>query len=92
MIRIPPPWAVVTSPDGRHAIVPVGRNGVVIPSCHIARADAELIAAAPEMLELLEQLVEDWPHAPDPKRGETILTYRDELDKAKALIARVKGE
>lgn len=51
-----------------------------------------LAAAAPELLEMLDQLVRDWPHAPDPPPGTPVLTYRKELDKARALLARVKGE
>ena len=88
------PWAVRDIPTGQRYIGPSQDGGapsvalvlsrVNVPDERLA-ADARLIAAAPELLEALRNLVEEQ----DANEGHaTAATY----DKARAAIAKATGE
>jgi len=53
------------------------------------RANAHLIAAAPEMLETLEYILQNW----SPKReNQSLKEWQDEIGDIALLIAKAKGE
>jgi hypothetical protein len=68
--------------------------------CHGDDNDARLIAAAPELLEALERLTNLGEHLAeehmlaedDPVKGSHVRKFNRLLDKARAAIAKAKGE
>ena len=86
----PGPWAIKTDAYGRikwHAdkrnggeYLEVGSSTVWVADIRQGKADARLIAAAPEMYEMLDRMGEDWDWTP---------AFRNEV---RALLARIDGE
>lgn len=79
------PWEAFTEPSfsGWWAIRQVG--GSEVGSCDggFEEADARLMASAPELLEALEAIVENW----DKK-----VLFSSDIDAARDAIAKAKGE
>lgn len=81
----PGPWE--TSHDGHGGIYVGDKNGRQVGFVSLRseqEANARLIAAAPELLEALRDLLADYDGSIEP--GESAL-----IDKARAAIAKVKG-
>ncbi|MNO35951.1 hypothetical protein D3C76_260090 [compost metagenome] len=84
----PGPWKVLREHDW-HTGTKFGIVGVV-PSNHtITEANASLIAAAPDLLEALEWAMDRVGYH---QRTGTNGSYCDQVDKARAAIAKAKGE
>lgn len=100
------PWtpAVHTVTDTMRARMEVGSRHVAICTDHdksageellvaicgeypdgVSMADARLIAAAPDLLAALEVLVKNYPVS-------QLSNYKEPIEKAKAAIAKAKGE
>lgn len=91
----PGPWEVRRGSDGyiRQVVGPKGRivsrwNGLAAPTSNEGEANALLIAAAPDLLACLEQMVERHEALGRPDDGWDGLY----IDEAKAAIAKAKGE
>lgn len=88
----PGPWQLIDLKNGRHSVDTLDMCPVCILS-DVCPADARLIAAAPELLEALEELV---------SRRESACAERGEMDRlggsdgrynrARAAIAKAKGD
>lgn len=91
----PGPWAYKLDEDCRNLSVTtayapteiVGGCGCCDSPWVSCEADARLIAAAPDLLEALEEIVKEYCENPDNGR-----TLRWAIDGAKEAIAKAKGE
>jgi hypothetical protein len=105
----PGPWVVHYNSDGYAIGVkasdaeqhrkggagwPVRRNGISIPSSVEGQANARLIAAAPEMAELVEAMARELP--PPVSTIQELIEGADKphplVAHARALLARIRGD
>lgn len=94
----PPPWSVVTRPDGTMVILKRDANGN--PEKHIAEMawadseggehDARLAAAAPEMAEAIRDWAEYWGNE-DDDLGDADFEVAL-IERFRALISKITGE
>lgn len=101
----PGPWLTQWEHDGDESIWSRDGGMHMIATCHAeddrvipAKANARLIAAAPDLLEALEahqgvsQLLAELEFCLDEERGEIERQLRDIEEQARAAIARARGE
>ena len=102
MTRTPGPWFVSMKPDwdedggmgpavydcdgGVFAVVDDEPETIARP---FYEADARLIAAAPEMLEVLEWLLEEFDRR---DLGDGAMLYDSDIEQVKAVIRKARGE
>ena len=92
----PGPWKREREPRGRWAVEVREADGldrlIVVVDGEDSESNARLIAAAPELLELLSRVTERLAlRAMDDHRF-TSMNEKDDIDLARAAIAKVKGE
>lgn len=97
----PGPWIIEDNPCVKPAVQVAAFDGIgnrhlqVIIQSHVQEEDARLIAAAPELLEALSELVkvnEEHNEAVSKVLGTPPGWNDSYLDKARAAIAKAKGE
>lgn len=94
----PGPWRVNTigehwnNPALVHLEVTFGTDGECICDTVYRREDADLIAAAPELLEALWELVSEYESIVTHEFGSSVLDVDPDYIRAKAAIAKALGE
>lgn len=84
----PGPWSVGGSTEYINQLRIEPTIGIVFGAGDEIKANARLIAAAPEMLEALEAIIERWD-TPSWKDVPHTATY---INSARAVVAKAKGE
>ena len=99
LYRTPGPWIIRRSETGKPGQISNGHGtiitawwGIARPASKEGEANARLIAAAPEMMELLEAQVEYWEDTGCPKQCSCEDTKACLYYSQDALLTRINGE
>ena len=89
----PGPWEAVNGPEDTYYVEECGQRGIVAEVLHICTdewtdANASLIAAAPDLLAALRDLVDDCESANGCMGNE----HKIDTDEARAAIAKAEGK
>ena len=92
----PGPWEAVKDNDFYGYSIVTKDNKVKVVASFIDSANARLIAAAPEMLEvihdLLEPAYERYQYVLETDTPDEAEVYKETIDQAEALLRRIEGE
>ena len=85
----PGPWSLSANYHQTQKVVSDSCEIVKLPPTEVGKANARLIAAAPEMLEALEECYKYWVPAPENYNEHS---YFPSIGRIREAIAKAKGE